>query len=196
MEAVQVVQFGKPYEVNDVEIPKLDDSYPFDILVKMRVASYCHTDSMVEAGTGSFNTRLPCTASHEGAGIIVELGAKAKQQGFKVGQRVMCGLTVHPCDECQDCIGEAKTHHQYCNNIDGYIGLHLDGCFAEYAKVDSRSTTPLPDQVSFLAAAPLACAGRTIWRGIQQANLCQGQTLAIVGSGGGLGHFSKGLLLN
>lgn len=58
--------------------------------------------------------------------------------------------------------------------------------------MDARWTTHLPDGVSLLAAAPLTCAGRTIWRGVQQAiqkaDLRKGSWIAIVGSGGGLGH--------
>jgi D-arabinose 1-dehydrogenase-like Zn-dependent alcohol dehydrogenase len=191
MKAVQVIEFGKPYEPRDIEIPRLDDSNPFDVLVKVAVASYCHTDSMAQAGIGGFNPKLPCTASHEGAGTIEELGYEAKQHGFNIGQRVMCGLQIHPCGGCQDCLGKTESHRQYCEKIDGYIGLHLDGCFAEYVKVDARNTTPLPDQISFLSAAPLACAGRTIWRGIQQTGLLPGQAVGIIGSGGGLGYLGK-----
>jgi D-arabinose 1-dehydrogenase-like Zn-dependent alcohol dehydrogenase len=79
----------------------------------------------------------------------------------------------------------------------GHIGVQTDGCFAEYVKCDSRSTTPLPDQVSFMSAAPLACAGRTVWRAVAKANLKAGEWICLVGSGGGLGHlgiqFSKAL---
>lgn len=60
--------------------------------------------------------------------------------------------------------------------------------FAEYAVVDSRSAAKLPDVVSFETAAPLACAGATVWGGILTSKLEAGQWLAIVGSGGGLGH--------
>jgi D-arabinose 1-dehydrogenase-like Zn-dependent alcohol dehydrogenase len=78
--------------------------------------------------------------------------------------------------------------------------VHRNGFFAEYALVDSRSSTPIPDEVTLESAAPLACAGRTIWRGILEANLKAGEWLALVGSGGGLGHlgiqFAKALGLN
>ncbi|KAF2675450.1 GroES-like protein [Microthyrium microscopicum] len=192
MKAIQVVEFNKPYKINTVKVPK--DLQPTDILVKVAVASNCHTDSMVTAGT--FGTKLPCTASHEGAGTIVALGKDAEARGFKVGQRVMCGLPLHPCGECGDCRGP-ENQTQYCSNLDGHCGVHVDGCFAEYVSVDSHSTTPLPDEVSFTSAAPLACAGRTIWRGLLQTGLKAGEWVAIVGSGGGLGHlgiqFAKAL---
>lgn len=78
--------------------------------------------------------------------------------------------------------------------------MHRDGFFAEYALVDARTSTPIPDEVTLESAAPLACAGRTIWRGVLEAGLKSGEWIALVGSGGGLGHlgiqFAKALGLN
>lgn len=158
---------------------------PHDLLVKIAVASYCHTDSMIQAGV--FGTALPVVASHEGAGTVVAAGTEATRDGW-VGKRVMCGLPLHPCGTCVDCAGPDESWRQYCTNIAGHCGVHRDGFFAEYAVCDARPTTRLADGVSFLSAAPLACAGRTVWRGVEQAGLREGEWLAIVGSGGGLGH--------
>lgn len=190
MKAVQVVEFKKPYKINEVDLPT--ELAPADLLVKVAVASNCHTDSMVQNGV--FGTKLPCTASHEGAGTVVAVGSAV--QDFKDGDRVMCGLPLHPCGHCRNCLGP-ETQRQYCVNLDGHVGVHVDGCFAEYVRVDSRSTTPLPDTVSFTSAAPLACAGRTVWRSVLQTGLKSGEWICFVGSGGGLGHlgiqFAKAL---
>jgi D-arabinose 1-dehydrogenase-like Zn-dependent alcohol dehydrogenase len=109
----------------------------------------------------------------------------------------MCGLPFHPCGTCDYCQDGPESRRQYCQNTEGVVGVLSDGCFAEYVRVDARFTTSLPDEVSLLSAAPLACAGRTVWRAVLQAELQPGQTLAIVGSGGGLGHlgikFAKGM---
>lgn len=63
--------------------------------------------------------------------------------------------------------------------------------------MDGRESCIIPDNVSFETAAPLACAGCTVFRGILQAELKKGETVALVGAGGGLGHlgvqFAKAL---
>ncbi|CAK7212177.1 hypothetical protein SCUCBS95973_001353 [Sporothrix curviconia] len=189
MKAIQVVAFGKPYQINTVAVPARLGAH--ELLVKVAVASYCHTDSMVIEGVFGGN-KLPLTASHEGSGTVVAVGSSPGT--FKVGDRVMCGIFFNACNHCAACTTGPECQRQYCTG--GYEGnagaFDADGFFAEYARVDARWTTHLPDTVSLLAAAPLACAGRTIWRGVQQAiqraGLKTGSWMAIVGSGGGLGH--------
>jgi propanol-preferring alcohol dehydrogenase len=65
-----------------------------------------------------------------------------------------------------------------------------NGAFQEYLVVDVREATKIPDGMSFVTAAPLACAGMTAWRAINQCHLKEGQWIGIVGSGGGLGHLA------
>lgn len=64
----------------------------------------------------------------------------------------------------------------------------IDGCFAEYHIADARNSCVMPDDLSFASAAPLACAGCTVYRSIIVAEVKSGGWLAIVGAGGGLGH--------
>ena len=76
----------------------------------------------------------------------------------------------------------------------------MDGSFAEYEIVDGRECSLLPDNVSFQSAAPLACAGITVWGGLVRADLKAGESVAIVSDGGGLRHlrvqFAKALDLH
>ncbi|KAI5358536.1 Putative GroES-like superfamily, alcohol dehydrogenase-like, NAD(P)-binding domain superfamily [Septoria linicola] len=192
MKAVQVVEYKKPYEIREVDVPS--DLQENDLLVKVAVASNCHTDSMVQQGV--FGTPLPQTASHEGGGTVVKVGPKAAEKGFKVGDRVMVGIPLHPCGACGDCLGP-ENQQQYCMQLEGHVGVQTNGCFADYIRADARSTTVLPDEVSFMSAAPLACAGRTVFRAVIKSRLVSGQWLCFVGSGGGLGHlgvqFAKAL---
>lgn len=187
MRAIQVVEFNKPYRLTTVPVPDPAKLGPHDLLLKVAVASYCHTDSMIQQGV--FGTALPLVASHEGAGTVVAAGAAAAAEGdWPPGARVMAGLPFHPCGRCVDCTGPDESWRQYCVAVEGHCGVHRDGFFSEYAVCDARTSTRLPDEVSLLSAAPLACAGRTVWRGVAQAGLAAGQWLAVVGSGGGLGH--------
>ncbi len=134
---------------------------------------------------GGFGTRLPCIASHEGTGIVVAFGTAVSN--FQKGDRVMAGLPRNRCGHCHDCLGTDNYKH-YCRNVEGYGGITLDGAFAEYMIADARESSKVPDRVSFETAAPLACAGVTVWRGVLQVNLKAGKTVALVGAGGGLGH--------
>lgn len=91
MKACQVVEFKKPYQINEVDTPQEVGEY--DLLVKTAVASLCHTDFMVLNGV--FDTKLPHTGSHEGTGKVVKVGSKVNN--FKVGDRIMAGIPKSQC---------------------------------------------------------------------------------------------------
>lgn len=153
------------------------------MLIKTVAASLCHSDIMaIEDRLGA---TLPRTSSHEGAGIVVAVGFSV--QGFKEGDRVMSGLIMGPCGQCLDCIGP-DDWHQYCTHSEGTMATTFDGAFADYHITDSRTSCIVPNGVDFVDAAPLACAGRTVYRAIMTSDIKPGQYLAIVGAGGGLGH--------
>jgi propanol-preferring alcohol dehydrogenase len=141
------------------------------MLLKTAVASFCHTDIMVQ--TGVLRSQLPITASHEGTGTVVALGSAVRD--FKIGDRVISGVIQNRCGHCEDC---NSLHTQYCSCPKGGLGVRSDGAFAEYFLTDSREASHVPDELNFTVAAPLACAGI----------LNPGEWLGMVGSGGGLGH--------
>ncbi|ERF75563.1 hypothetical protein EPUS_09440 [Endocarpon pusillum Z07020] len=174
-------QFNERYQIHKIPTPR--SLGPNEILLKTAAASLCHTDLLVTAG--KFPTKLPRTASHEGTGIVQAVGSAVKD--FKIGDRVMAGLPKRPCGDCINCKGP-ENWHQYCQNIEGCIGFLVDGAFAEYLVADSAFSAKVPDDLSLVSAAPLACAGITIWGGIVRAAVPKNGWLAIVGSGGGLGH--------
>lgn len=136
---------------------------------------------------GMFPTKLPCTGSHEGTGVVVATGKEVKK--FKEGDRVMSGIPRSTCGDCASC-KKGEDYQQYCPNVKGMNGVFggTDGAFAEYHVADSRWSSLIPDAVSFADAAPLACAGVTIYRAIHTAGAKKGTWMAIVGAGGGLGH--------
>lgn len=184
-------QFKKPYKIHEISVPgkELDEH---DMLVKVAVASLCHTDGMVTDGI--MGTPLPCVGSHEGSGTVVRVGSAISE--FQAGDRVLCSLVYHRCRKCTTC-QRPERDTQYCPQVGGLLGVSRDGSFAEYEVVDGRECCKLPENLSFQSAAPLACAGITVWGGLVRAGLQKGETVAIIGAGGGLGHlgvqFAKAL---
>ncbi|KAL8852557.1 MAG: hypothetical protein Q9221_002553 [Calogaya cf. arnoldii] len=146
MLAAQVVEYNKPYAFNTIPTPTSLSEY--DLLLKVKVASLCHTDGMVSAG--DFSTKLPCTASHEGCGEVVAWGSSVKD--FKKGDRVMAAIPFHRCGHCPDCLGPEDFHH-YCPNPEGMLGVTTHGAFAEYMLCDARDSSPIPDKVTYETAA-------------------------------------------
>ncbi|KAI1120093.1 GroES-like protein [Nemania abortiva] len=185
MLAAQFTAYNNPYEIRTIPVPQ--DLEPYDVLIKVAVASHCHTDFNV--CRGNWGSPLPCTGSHEGAGTVAAVGSAVKPEDLKVGDRVMGGMLLRPCGTCYDCTGP-ETNRQYCMGKKGFPGVTADGFYAEYVLVDARHTAKLPEGVDMVSASPLACAGRTVWRALKIAALEVGQTVAIVGAGGGLGHLA------
>jgi len=115
---------------------------------------------------------------------VVAVGSDVKN--FKESDRIMFGLWMNRCGKCTDCKGP-ENYQQYCVNVK-ICGVNTDGSFAEYQLVDAREASRIPDNVKFEDAAPLACAGNTVFRALKQAKLKEGEWVAFVGAGGGLGH--------
>ncbi|KAK1773438.1 chaperonin 10-like protein, partial [Copromyces sp. CBS 386.78] len=177
MQALRITSFGAPYTQTSIPVPSPSTLRPHDLLVKVAVASHCHTDTIIRLGAVP-SIPLPLTGSHEGSGTVVAVGSSVAADGsFKPGDRVMCGIPLGLCGSCVDCTaaGGGEHYKHYCAHIDGHIGIQVDGVFAEYAVVDSRTSTVIPEGVSLLAAAPLGCAGRTAWRAVKEAGLQPGQ---------------------
>ena len=181
MLAAQIIEYNKPHKINRIPTPQSLRKH--ELLVKVVVASICHSD--LEYLKGGLNCALPVTGSHEGTGIVVARGSEAV--GFQINDRVLVGQTFGRCGECEICKGPENYRH-YCTNRETMMSVERNGAWQEYLVVDARETAKLPDEMSFVTAAPLACAGVTSWRGVVQCDLKPGDWLGIVGSGGGLGH--------
>ncbi|KAI5279251.1 alcohol dehydrogenase [Ascosphaera aggregata] len=69
-------------------------------------------------------------------------------------------------------------------------GYTVDGTFQQYCIAKSAHATKIPKHVPLDAVAPILCAGVTVYKGIKEAKLVAGQSLAIVGAGGGLGSLA------
>lgn len=183
MRAAVVKDFNQGYEVRDVEVPA--DLGPTDVLVKIAAAGYCHTDLQVMQGVyASAGAKPGLVGSHEPAGEVVRAGSDAAKCGIHVGDRVGSINTYGFCGRCNAC---KKQGQQLCENLVGMLGLTINGGFSQYMKADARVVSKIPDSIPFDEAAPLFCAGATVYGAILASGAKAGEWLAMVGIGG-LGH--------
>jgi D-arabinose 1-dehydrogenase-like Zn-dependent alcohol dehydrogenase len=126
--------------------------------------------------------------SHEVAGTVAKLGSKYKGK-FQVGDRVGVLNFKHACGTCVGCKLRKQTHGdldpRICELRETAGFLH-DGWFADYMAADPAATVLLPESVPFDQAAPLMCAGATVWGSLERttAGLPKGSAVAVVGIGG------------
>ncbi|KAI0508998.1 GroES-like protein [Xylaria bambusicola] len=195
MKAQFLDAFNSPYVLRSVPLPVL--SSPHDVLIKVDAASYCHTDAVLAVGQMLPRPpSLPHVGCHEFAGTIVAL-PNDPPSSFKIGDRVgVPGRSYQPCGECFECVAgptlespdaDPPGYSVYCSTALNN-GISRDGGFREYAVVDSRQLSPIPDSLSAVDTAVLMCAGVTIYGALKRCALQPGQRVGIVGCGGGLGH--------
>lgn len=190
MNAQVLEAYNAPYTLKSIPVPNLVD--PNEILVKVEAAGYCHTDAVIAAGERQPNP-IPMIGCHEFVGTVVANAESPSQTAEKVqiGARIgIPGRGFHPCGSCFECKDEKNDYvgySFYCPK--GHSnGITKDGGFAQYALVDARQVVAIPDSMESADAAPLMCAGITIYNAIKRCTLAPGQRLGIVGCGGGLGH--------
>ncbi|MFE2410024.1 MULTISPECIES: NAD(P)-dependent alcohol dehydrogenase [unclassified Kitasatospora] len=160
-----------------------------DIVIDVRFSGICHSDIHQvgeDWGTGIF----PMVPGHEIAGVVSETGPGVTK--WKVGDRVGVGCFVDSCRECDNCTSGLQ---QYCTGggmTPTYNGVGRDGrpTYGGYSTelvVDEGYALRIPDNLPLDAAAPLLCAGITLYSPLTHWGAGPGKKVAIVGLGG-LGH--------
>jgi D-arabinose 1-dehydrogenase-like Zn-dependent alcohol dehydrogenase len=173
MQAVRLVEVGKPLEAADVPIQEIG---PSDVLIRVKAAGICHSDAHYRAGISKI-AHLALTLGHEVAGRIEKVGADVKN--VAAGDRVCVHYLVH-CGQCEFC---ARGQEQFCRTVQ-MIGKDRDGGYAEYIKVPARNAFALPDEISFEIGAIMMCSSATALHALHKARLKPGESVAIFGFGG------------
>jgi uncharacterized zinc-type alcohol dehydrogenase-like protein len=160
----------------------------FDVLIDIKFAGICHSD-IHQAREGWGEATFPMVPGHEIAGIVSEVGPGVTK--FQVGDRVGVGCMVDSCRECDNCKAGLE---QYCTggNVGTYNSVGKDGeptygGYSEKIVVDENYVLGIPEGISLDVAAPLLCAGITLYSPLRHWNAGPGKKVAIVGMGG-LGH--------
>ncbi|KAI3960635.1 hypothetical protein MKX01_003809 [Papaver californicum] len=168
-----------------------------DVTIEVLYCGICHTDIHFLKNDWGI-TRYPVVPGHEITGVITKTGSNVKE--FKVGDRVGVGCLACSCLECEYC---KDSQEQYCEQHQfTYNGIFWDGSFTYggYSKMlvaDRRFVVHVPEGLPMDAAAPLLCAGITVFTPFKDYNLLEGPSkkIGVVGLGG-LGHlavkFGKG----
>jgi uncharacterized zinc-type alcohol dehydrogenase-like protein len=165
------------------------DVGPHDVAFDIHFAGICHSDIHTVKGEWG-EPDYPIVPGHEIAGIVTEVGAAVTK--YKVGDRVGVGCFVDSCRECAQCrAGE----EQYCTNP-GMVGTYnaigrdgqpTQGGYSGAIVVDENYVLRIPDSLPLDAAAPLLCAGITLYSPLRHWNAGPGTRVAVIGLGG-LGH--------
>ncbi|HDD40411.1 MAG TPA: zinc-binding dehydrogenase [Nitrososphaeria archaeon] len=164
---------GKPFVVEDIDVPKIG---PNEVLVEIKAAGICGTD--VHYRKGEFlPSRLPLTLGHEGAGVVKEVGENVTN--VKVGDRVVVHYVIS-CGHCKYCM---RGYDNRCLNRLS-IGHDVDGVFAEYIKIPAANAVKMGDNVPFEWGAITACAVSTAYHAVNVSRLEKGDTVAVFGVGG------------
>lgn len=128
---------------------------------------------------------------NEIAGAVTEIGSAVSK--FKVGDRIGVGVFVDSCRECEYCLADME-HHCIKGPVGSYNARHYDGTpsYGGYARsivVEEQFGLHISDYVNLAEAAPLLCAGITVYTPLTHWNAGPGKKVAILGMGG-LGHLA------
>jgi uncharacterized zinc-type alcohol dehydrogenase-like protein len=162
---------------------------PRDVRIDIRYCGICHSD-IHQARDEWGGSIYPMVPGHEIVGRVAEVGREVA--GFKVGDHVGVGCFVDSCRDCEPC---RAGDEQYCEAGPSftYNSRERDGktpTYGGYAKaivVDEAYVVRVPEVLPLDAAAPLLCAGITLYSPLRHFGAKAGQPVAIVGLGG-LGH--------
>src|SRR5205823_1015571 len=183
MKAAVLHEFKKPLALEDVPRPSIDAS---EVLIRVEVCGVCHSDLHIDEGywpTFSGITKIPLILGHEIAGRVVEKGFAVQE--LQIGDRVGVPWIHWTCGECEFC---REGNENLCAKQQ-ITGVTVDGGYAEFVKAPSSHALKIPDGLTCVEAAPLFCAGVTVYRALQRAKIQPGQRLAVFGVGG-LGHLA------
>ncbi|MFE1441068.1 NAD(P)-dependent alcohol dehydrogenase [Streptomyces sp. NPDC058739] len=159
-----------------------------DVLIDIKFAGICHSD-IHQATEGWGEAMFPMVPGHEIAGVVSAVGPGVTK--FAVGDRVGVGCMVDSCRECENC---RAGQEQYCTggNVMTYNGVGKDGeptygGYSEKIVVDEHFVVRIPDGLKLDEAAPLLCAGITLYSPLKHWGAGPGKKVAVLGMGG-LGH--------
>jgi propanol-preferring alcohol dehydrogenase len=183
MKAAVLHEFKQPLEFQEVARPELG---PGDVLIAVEACGVCHSDLHLVDGDWrqlAGIVKRPLILGHEIAGRVIERGSDVQE--LRIGDRVGVPWVHWTCGECEFC---REGNENLCSK-QKITGVTVDGGYAELVKAPASHAIKIPEGLSSIEAAPLFCAGVTVYRALKQARVLPRQRLAVFGVGG-LGHLA------
>ncbi|HLB93515.1 MAG TPA: alcohol dehydrogenase [Terriglobales bacterium] len=177
MKVVQVSKAGGNFELIERNIPEPGRN---QVRIKVEACGICHSDALVKEGYWP-GIQYPRVPGHEIAGRIDAVGADATN--WKPGQRVGVGWHGGHDFTCEAC---RRGDFINCKN-EKITGITHDGGYQEYMISPAEAVAAIPDDLAAADAAPLLCAGITVFNALRNSGARAGDLVAVQGIGG-LGH--------
>ena len=180
MKAVQIHAYGgiDQLRYEDAEVPQLRS--PHDVILKLKAAAVNRVDLAVRSGFKGAPLSVPRILGADGAGTVVSAGAEVRH--VKPGDAV-CLYPFYGCGQCRFCA--AGQPSQCCQRR--LLGECDNGTYAEFVRVPAHNCVGLPSGLSFEEGAAFPLVYVTAWHMlITQAELKPGESVLIVGAGGGI----------
>lgn len=165
------------------------DLLPDDVRIEILYCGICHSDlHQIKNDFGM--AHYPLVPGHEIVGRVTGIGSAVTR--FKVGDMAAVGCIVDSCGTCSPCRHDLE---QFCeagvtfsfNSPDKHLGGMTYGGFSQSYVCKEHYTLRMPDTLDPAAAAPLLCAGITVYSPLKHWNAGAGKVVGIIGIGG-LGH--------
>jgi len=183
MKAAVMREFKQPLAIETVEPPTLAAD---EVMIRVEACGVCHSDLHIAEGDWQQLLRLikkPLIPGHEVVGRVVARGDAVTE--LEVGDRAGVAWVYWTCGDCDLC---REGQENLCRN-QIITGAMVDGGYAEFIKAKASHAIRVPEALNSAEAAPLFCAGVTVYRAVKRAHISEGERLAVFGIGG-LGHLA------
>jgi alcohol dehydrogenase, propanol-preferring len=183
MKAAVLHEYKQSLAIESIEKPSLAAD---EVLIQVEACGVCHSDLHIAEGDWQQMLRLikkPLVPGHEVVGRVVARGEAVTE--LEIGDRAGVAWVFWTCGDCDLC---REGHENLCRH-QIITGAMVDGGYAEFMKAKATHALRVPEGLTSEQAAPLFCAGVTVYRAVKRAEIEPGQRLAVFGIGG-LGHLA------
>jgi len=184
MEAVVCHDWDGNLSVESVPVP---EPAPGEVRVAVRACAVTRTvENAIQGGLDDDPALLPRVPGHEFAGVVDAVGEGVT--ALTPGDRVLAYFYLH-CGSCEAC---RRGEHNQCGNFGGWYGVSREGAYAEYATLPVENALPMPEELSFPAAAIAADGLATPLHVCERADVSDDDTVLVIGAAGRVGvHLSQ-----